>query len=81
MSDSVDSLILDLIEWLTPQPRAYAEVIEAWRTSCPRLQIWEEAQERGLIERQNHGPRGTLVAVTPQGRALLASRQPQVTTA
>jgi len=49
MKDPVDALILDLLEWLGPNPRAYAEVIEAWRTSCPRLPVWEEANLRGFI--------------------------------
>ena len=37
MTDPVESLILDLLEWLGPGPGPYAEVIAAWRTSCPRL--------------------------------------------
>ena len=40
MSDTVDSLILDLLEWIGPNTRPYREVIEAWRTSCPRLPVW-----------------------------------------
>jgi hypothetical protein len=47
----VDSLILDLLEWLATRERSYQEVMEAWRTSCPKLPVWEEANERGLIER------------------------------
>jgi hypothetical protein len=39
-SDTVDPLILDLLEWIGPNPRPYAEVLEAWRTSCPRLAMW-----------------------------------------
>jgi hypothetical protein len=42
-SDSVDTLVLDLLEWVGPSPRPYAEVLEAWRTSCPRLPVWEDA--------------------------------------
>ena len=63
MSDPVDSLILDLLAWMGPEPRPYAEVLEAWRTSCPRLPVWEEANERGFIVRH----RGTLVSVSPAG--------------
>jgi trans-aconitate 2-methyltransferase len=48
-SDTVDALILDLIEWIGPEPRPYAEVLEAWRTSCPRLPVWEDATDRGFI--------------------------------
>ena len=46
MSDPVESLILDLLEWIGPAGRPYAEVIDAWRTSCPRLPVWEEANAR-----------------------------------
>ena len=50
MSDaSVDALIRDLLEWLSSGERTYEEVIEAWRTSCPKLPVWEEATDRGLL--------------------------------
>ena len=65
--DPVDALILDLLEWIGPQPRAYSEVIDAWRTSCPRLPVWEEANDRGLVERQHREGLETVVAVTPNG--------------
>ena len=73
MSNTVDSLILDLLEWLGPNPRAYAEVIEAWRTSCPRFPVWEEATERGFIASKDDG---TQVAVTPLGAAHLRRHRP-----
>ena len=40
MADSTDPLVLDLVEWIAREPRLHAEVIEAWRTSCPPLTIW-----------------------------------------
>ena len=43
MSETVDALVLDLLEWIGPTPRPYDEVLDAWRTSCPRLPVWEEA--------------------------------------
>ena len=73
MSDPVDPLILDLLEWVADGEREYAEVMDAWRTSCPRLPVWEEANARGLVTRIVR--RGTpLVAITPAGRALLEHR-------
>jgi D-3-phosphoglycerate dehydrogenase len=45
----VEALILDLLEWVTKRERTYEEVMEAWRTSCPRLPVWEEANDRGLV--------------------------------
>lgn len=72
MSDPVEALIADLLEWIGPRPRPYAEVIEAWRTSCPRLPVWEEANERGFIERRFLQGVGVFVSVTAAGSAFLA---------
>jgi hypothetical protein len=69
--ESLDALILDLLESIAPKPKPYLEVMSAWRTSCPRLPVWEEATERGFIERQN-AQGGPVVCVTPAGRAFLA---------
>jgi hypothetical protein len=77
MSDTVDTLILDLLEWIGPTPRPYDEVLEAWRTSCPRLPVWEEATDRGFIARHRAPGRGTLVSVSPTGAEHLRThRQP-----
>jgi D-3-phosphoglycerate dehydrogenase / 2-oxoglutarate reductase len=67
VSDTVDSLILDLLEWIGPTPRAYDEVLEAWRTSCPRLPVWEDATDRGFIVRHHEPGRGPLVSVSAAG--------------
>ena len=48
-ADPVENLILDLLEWLAVRDRTYEEVMAAWRTSCPRLPVWEEANDRGLL--------------------------------
>ena len=68
MVDSVDALVLDLLEWVGASPRPYAEVLDAWRTSCPRLPVWEDANERGFIERWYEPGRGEFVAVSGSGR-------------
>jgi hypothetical protein len=75
-ADTVDSLILDLLEWIGPTPRPYAEVREAWRTSCPRLPVWETANERGLIARHRAPGHGALVAVTAAGTEHLRKHRP-----
>jgi hypothetical protein len=67
MSDTVDTLILDLLEWIGPGPRPYAEVVEAWRTSCPRLPVWEDANDRGFISRHRVPGHGALVSVSAIG--------------
>ncbi len=77
MSNPVDALILDLLEWIGPEPKPYPEVIDAWRTSCPRLPVWEEANERGFIDRRHRDGAGTFVALTGRGAAFLAAQRPQ----
>lgn len=70
-TDPTDSLILDFLEWLGPEPRPYTEVMEAWRTSCPRLSIWEDAVAGGLVIRTRVNERQAVVEVTPLGRQRL----------
>jgi len=74
MTDTVDSLILDLLEYVACKERNYAEVIEDWHTSCPRLPIWEEANERGLIVRTRANGHA-VVEITAAGAELLAQRR------
>jgi hypothetical protein len=66
-------LTLQFLAWIGEAPRGYGEVMDAWRTSCPRLSIWEDALRDGLVEvRNGRGPmRERRVAVTERGRALL----------
>jgi hypothetical protein len=71
MTDTVDNLVLDLLEWLGPSPRPYPEVLEAWRTSCPRLPVWEEANDQGYIERHHSSGVGQFVSVSEVGAAHL----------
>jgi hypothetical protein len=76
MDDILDDLILDLLEWVGPAPRPYSEVIEAWRTSCPRLPVWEDAHDRGFIERHHVTGRGQFVAVSHAGAEYLRQSRP-----
>lgn len=71
---SCDPLVLDLVQWVAREPRTYAEVIDAWKTSCPRLTVWEDAVDQGYVTRKNIGARGTIVVVTSAGQALLAAQ-------
>jgi D-3-phosphoglycerate dehydrogenase len=71
MERTVDPLILDLLEWIGPGPRPYAEVMEAWRTSCPRLPVWEEANSRGFVARVHEAGHEAIVSVTAAGRDFL----------
>lgn len=76
LSDTVETLILDLLEWIGPEPRPYAEVLEAWRTSCPRLPVWEDANDRGFIARHHEPGRGARISVSAAGAEHLRKRRP-----
>jgi hypothetical protein len=74
MVDAVESLILDLLEWMANGERSYDEVMDAWRTSCPRFPVWEDANDRGLVTKtQMHGQ--IYVGITSSGLALLEQRR------
>lgn len=57
---------VQLLAWIDEEPRGYAETVERWRTSCPRLAVWEDALAEGLVRVD-----GRAVLLTEAGRALL----------
>jgi len=71
MAETSDPLVLDLVEWIAREPRLYSEVIESWRTSCPRLTIWEDAVDRGYVARQSVTGVGVRVTITETGEKFL----------
>ena len=70
----VEALVLDLLEWVASGERSYHEVMEAWRTSCPRLPVWEEANDRGLVARARIAEM-SMVLLTASGKDFLAARE------
>ena len=75
MNDAApENLILDLLEWLAKRDRSYEEVMDAWRTSCPRLPVWEDANDRGLVLRLEVNGR-CVVRISSSGLALLEKRR------
>ena len=75
MPDPVDALVIDLLEWIGPGVRPYSEVIDAWRTSCPRLPVWEEANARGYIVSEHRAGTGALISLSPAGQDMLKQRR------
>ena len=75
MADTVvEALILDLLRWLARGEKSYEEVMDAWRTSCPKLPVWEDANDRGLVTtEESNGSR--VVRITTLGLALLDQGQ------
>lgn len=71
MPETLTPLIVDFLQWLGREPRGYRDAMEAWRTSCPRLTVWEDAFDRGYAARdvREGVPH---VVLTALGRAFLA---------
>jgi hypothetical protein len=62
------ALTAQLLTWIAERPRTYSDTIEAWKTSCPRLSVWEDALADELIRIE----RGSVV-LTAAGSDLLSS--------
>jgi hypothetical protein len=75
MSDVLAPLTLDFLAWLATEPRDYIDVMDAWRTSCPRLTVWEDAIDAGLIMRRHIAGQPVRIELTLRGEALLATRE------
>jgi hypothetical protein len=71
----LEPLLLDLLEWVAKEARSYAEVMEAWRTSCPRLPVWEEAIDRGFLQRTTLDGRRANIVLTDAGRCFLRDKR------
>jgi hypothetical protein len=74
MQNPADALTDQFLGWIAEGGRTYVEVMDAWRTSCPRLSIWEDALGDGLVRIENH-PGGrreqARVTITERGLARL----------
>jgi hypothetical protein len=69
-----EPLVVDLVRWVAAQTRTYRETMDAWRTSCPRLPVWEDALENRFLEvARADGGDELNVAVTPTGLRFLES--------
>jgi hypothetical protein len=69
-------LTVQFLNWVAEQPRTYGDAMDAWRSSCPRLTIWDDAVRDGLVRMENgRGPmRQSLVKLTDRGRMVLKAR-------
>jgi hypothetical protein len=72
MPDPAHALTLQFLAWVAESPRTYAQAMDAWRSTCPRLSIWEDAILDGLVTFAGGATRNTSrVTLTTKGRALL----------
>ena len=77
MTTTIENLVLDLIEWVGRKERTYQETMDAWRTTCPSLTIWEDVSDRGFVQRLFENNR-SMVRVTSAGLEFLKSKRPHV---
>ena len=70
------ALTLELLNWVAERPRTYGETMAVWRTSCPRMPIWEDASSDHLLtlmagDGESNAAR---VCLTPLGHAMRLRR-------
>ena len=54
----------------------YGEAMEAWRTTCPRMPIWEDAVRDGLVRIENGGTmKSSRIVLTAQRKARLGANK------
>jgi hypothetical protein len=76
MFDSPSLIMIQFLSWVADRPRSYAETMDAWRTSCPRLSVWEDAVIADLVRLEGDG---RAVKLTDRGAAVLRQGQNQET--
>jgi hypothetical protein len=76
MPESSSLIMLQFLAWVADRPRSYAQTMEAWRSTCPRLSVWEDAIIGGLVRIENDTDRA--VTLTSRGRIMLEQQQCRV---
>ncbi len=75
-ADTNASLMVQMLSWIAEQPRTYGETMDAWRTHCPRMSIWEDAISDRLVAvspAKGAGMNGAAVTLTLLGRAQISA--------
>ena len=73
MADSPSLIMIQFLSWVADRPRSYPQTMEAWRTSCPRLSVWEDAVIDDLVRIGSDGAR--MVTLTERGHGVLRNAQ------
>jgi hypothetical protein len=74
MQTQIDGLMADLIEWVAREPRTYQNVMDVWKTHCPRLTVWEDTIDQGYLLREFKPGVGATVLVTETGRKFVRAQ-------
>ena len=68
MATEAKLLTVQFLQWLAVRPRLYAEIRDAWSSTCPLNCAWEDAIADDLVERNSAGH----LVLSERGRARLA---------
>jgi hypothetical protein len=72
MPESATLLMVEFLSWIASRRRTYPEAMEAWRSSCPRHTVWEDALAEGLIRFEGGSSLCEYeVLLSPRGRSVL----------
>jgi hypothetical protein len=69
VSEPTSLIMVQFLTWVTDRPRTYTETMDAWRSTCPRLSVWEDAILDGLVALGKGAKRP--VTLTPRGASVL----------
>ena len=69
----INPLLRELLTWISERPRTYEETMQAWRSTCPRHTVWEDACMDGYVEVIDigSGTSPSRVVLTPLGKTAL----------
>jgi hypothetical protein len=67
MASEAKLLTLQFLQWIAARPRRYADVRDAWSSTCPLHCAWEDAVADDLVRQTAEG----CVVLTESGRARL----------
>ncbi|HEX8884437.1 MAG TPA: hypothetical protein VF797_08120 [Noviherbaspirillum sp.] len=73
MDSSHEALTLQMLQWIDQGRHSYADVLDVWKSTCPRLTIWEDACADGLVD-AGPGMSG-VVSLSEKGRRVLGDGQ------
>jgi nicotinamidase/pyrazinamidase len=72
-SEPHSALTLQFLAWIAERPRTYQDVMEVWRSTCPRRTVWEDTTRAGLV-RFEAGDEAR-VSLTARGERALSGRR------
>jgi hypothetical protein len=78
MGDHLNSSMLEFLTWVANRRRTYDEAAEAWRSTCPRHTVWEDAFIEGYVRLETPSTGICELTLTPEGRIALNRAAPEI---